>query len=324
MEGIAAIVKDCLAVDRYKNHILSLLSGCSLREILSKVRAHYDGLPSEADMHAEFNKRTDKGLFGKIIEYGFFGQKPNSKSTHDLACGVEIKACAFKVLRNGNVNAKERQTLGNCGNKNDYSTFSNIIKTPDFSKSSVFQKCKRFLLFIREGNPGKNLSFEILMNAKILFIIDVDLPHLPPEVKTILDDDYKIIRERIANQSVTQQSLQYLHTCSHGSGHGSTNMALAFTPKFITILTALNLAKLWNRPYEGMLVQKGASISLNRADFLVKTEATEITAPRRFKRKCPPPEKPEESEESEESEETEETELQTPRRFKRKRTEELL
>ena len=82
-------------------------------------------------------KKFDKGMLGKLIEQLFFGQEPNCNSEPDLLCGVDIKCTQFKKCYEG-LNAKERLTLTNVGNKSDYTTFKNIID------NSLFTKCKYF------------------------------------------------------------------------------------------------------------------------------------------------------------------------------------
>ena len=88
MFNISDIVIDEKQLEQYINH-MNLNKKPTVRETLSHAREICSGLPSEADIAEELknDKNTkDKGLFGKIIEYGLFGQKPNSNSSSDLLC----------------------------------------------------------------------------------------------------------------------------------------------------------------------------------------------------------------------------------------------
>ena len=100
----------------------------TINDVFEYARIICSGLPTHEELIKMFDTpKRDKGLFGKIIEYALFGQTPNSNSTSDLIyIGYDIKSCTFKSTKNGK-NAKERQTLTNCGNSINYNSFVNII-----------------------------------------------------------------------------------------------------------------------------------------------------------------------------------------------------
>ena len=107
------------------------------------------------------------------------------------------------------------------------------------------------------------------MTTPVLMSFFIDMDTLPVDIWSKLNNDYKLIRELICTKSLTQQGQKYLHVCSHGSGHGSKNKAMTFTPKFITMLVVLHLSKLQSISKERILVINGDSISLKKSDILM-------------------------------------------------------
>ena len=83
-------------------------SNKTINEIMIYARNICDGLPSNEELFILLKSDkniNDKGLFGKIIEYSLFGQKPNCNSNADLVnLGYDIKSCAFKSLKNNEKN----------------------------------------------------------------------------------------------------------------------------------------------------------------------------------------------------------------------------
>ena len=57
--------------------------------------------------------------------------------------------------KTGGKNAKERQTLTNCGNTTNYNSFKNIIENENFEDCECYKKCKRFILFVRNDDKQK-------------------------------------------------------------------------------------------------------------------------------------------------------------------------
>lgn len=232
-------------------------------ELFEYARTICSGLPSYEDLIKLFDtKKNDKGLFGKMIEYAMFSQLPNSNSNSDLIhIGYDIKSCAFKSTRNGK-NAKERQTLTNCGNTNNYTSFQNIIDNEYFEDCKYYNKIKKFILFIRDDNKCKHKLFDQILNERLLIIININLETLPNEIKNVLYDDYTMIRNCILNKSVSQKGQKYLHIHTHGQGHGSENRALGFKPKFITMIVGIKLSEMLS--IKDITIKKGNSLTINK------------------------------------------------------------
>uniref|UniRef100_A0A6C0B9C1 Uncharacterized protein n=1 Tax=viral metagenome TaxID=1070528 RepID=A0A6C0B9C1_9ZZZZ len=245
---------------------LNANKGKSLREWLNYARSICDGLPSEENMLAQLvseKSAKDKGLVGKIIEYGFFGQKPNSDSSPDIiALKCDIKSCAFKLFKKIGKNAKERQTLTNVGNTKNYDSFQNILDHEHFETCSYYAKSSQFLICIRDDDKKKMKTVEELMNQPMLLIVFVELETLPLEMRTIINSDYENIRQCVLEKRVSQKGQKYLHIHTHGAGHGSGNRAFGFTSSFITRVVALQLAELHQKKLEDILIESGKSISI--------------------------------------------------------------
>ena len=244
---------------------LNVNKGKLLREWLIYARSICDGLPSEENISTMFvrEKSTkDKGLVGKIIEFGFFGQKPNNNSSPDIsALNCDIKSCAFKLVKKLGKNAKERQTMTNCGNTKNYDSFKHIVDHEQFEHCPYYAKSRQFLLCIRNDDKKKMKTVEELMNQSMLLIVLVQLETLPLEMKTMIDEDYASIRQCILEKRVSQRGQKYLHIHTHGAGHGSGNRAFGFTSAFITRVVALQLAELHQKKIEDILIE-GKSVAI--------------------------------------------------------------
>jgi|LakMenEpi03Aug12_release.lakeMendotaPanAssembly.Ray.scaffolds.fasta_scaffold432120_2 hypothetical protein len=244
---------------------LNMNKGKPLRDWLNYARSICDGLPSEEyllSILVREKSTKDKGLVGKIIEYGFFGQKPNCDSAPDIgALNCDIKSCAFKSVKKLGKNAKERQTITNCGNTKNYDSFKNIVDHEVFSNCSYYAKSSQFLLCIRNDDKKKMKTVEEIMNQPMLLIVFVELETLPLEMKTMIDADYANIRQCVIEKRVSQRGQKYLHIHTHGAGHGSGNRAFGFTSAFITRVVALQLAELHQKKMEDILIE-GKSVAI--------------------------------------------------------------
>lgn len=245
----------------YGNFINSLIfknKNSTISDIYKLIKKNNPHLPSEEELKEEFdNPRStrDKGLVGKFIEYAFFGIKPNSDSKPDLDNGYDIKSCAFKQLKNGCKNAKERQTLTNC------SDYENLIENEEFKNCKYYNKCKKLVLFIRSDDKIKLKTYDQLLNQRLLLVVIVNLDFLPQEILSVINKDYELIRKCIINKKISQAGQQYLHIHKHGSKNSETR-ALGYTPKLITRLAAIALAELLNVDYEDIINEKGKSLSI--------------------------------------------------------------
>ena len=124
-------------INYFKGNSLELL-----REYAATKIPELNELPK-----TEFKPR-DKGGLGKYIELYLFGNTPNSISEPDLKKhGIDIKVTRFKILKkSGLYNAKERLTICNVGNTNDYSTFKDIVNNIDLKNTKAFKKMKDMIL----------------------------------------------------------------------------------------------------------------------------------------------------------------------------------
>ena len=255
----------------YLNKNIKNIKNKSLREIIQCARSICSGLPSEEELIKNLlsNKnKTDKGLTGKIIEYGLFGQKPNSDSSPDIIkLGYDIKTCAFKTLKNGGKNAKERQTLTNCGNTTNYETFNNISINEYFSECDYYKKCRSFILIVRNDDKIKFKTLDESLDQTMLCIMCFNIENLSTEICEIINNDYTMIRQTIYEKKVSQKGQKFLHIHPHGAGHGSGNRALGYTANFITLIVALNIAEIHKINIEDILIKKGNSISIKK-EFL--------------------------------------------------------
>lgn len=159
-------------------------------------------------------------------------------------------------------NAKERQTLTNCGSIN-YNSFQNIIDNEYFEYCKYYNKSKRFILFVRDDNKIKYNTLNQLLNTHLLIIINFDFETIPTEMKHTINNDYSMIRKSILEKNVSQKGQTYLHIHPHGNGHGSGNRALGFTPKFITIIVGIQLSELYKIYIKDIVIQKGNSITID-------------------------------------------------------------
>ncbi len=185
----------------------------------------------------------DKGSMGKIAEFFFFGQLPNSLPVPDLSWGADIKATHFKTNKQGHYNAKERLTITNCGDRNDYSTFHPIISSTDLKSYKDYPKIRRGVLFVFEHRRGKYNDFQENMNKSLLSCFAYDLEEMEIGISNQIDADFEHIKGTIRDGRITQAGQIFLHTAPHGAGHGSGTRAFAFTNKFVTKLVSIYTGK---------------------------------------------------------------------------------
>jgi hypothetical protein len=268
---IASIVKSAATLDDYTNRLNHFLKNNkkNISETLSYARTQCTGLPTEEELMMLKTDKSckDKGLFGKIIEYGLFGQKPNSDSSPDLVhLDCDIKSCVFKTLKNTGKKAKERQTLTNCGNTNDDDddSFKNIRDNENITDCKHYKKIGQFLLFVREDDGIKFKTFEQIMEQRLLVIVWFNIEHIPLEMRETINRDYAKIRQSILEKKVSQKGQEFLHIHPHGAGHGSGNRALGFTPNFITRMVALKLAELNKKNIEEVLLNTGKYVAIKK------------------------------------------------------------
>jgi hypothetical protein len=184
----------------------------------------------------------DKGSMGKMVEFYLFGQMPDTDPNPDLSWGADIKGTHFKILKRG-YNAKERLTITNCGDRNDYSTFEALVSTPDVRSCKYYPKIRRAVLCVFEHRGGKYDGLDENLSKKLLCCFAYDLEEMPEEITAQIDADFNHIQSTIRAGAITQAGQVFLHTAPHGSGHGSGTRALGFKNKFVTKLVSIYSGK---------------------------------------------------------------------------------
>lgn len=185
----------------------------------------------------------DKGSMGKMVEFYLFGQMPDTDPSPDLSWGADIKGTHFKTNKQGHYNAKERLTITNCGDRNDYSTFEALMSAPDVRSCKYYPKIRRGVICVFEHRGGKYNDLDENLTKTLLCCFAYDLEEMPEEITTQIDADFKHIQSTIRAGAITQAGQIFLHTAPHGSGHGSGTRALAFNNKFVTKLVSIYAGK---------------------------------------------------------------------------------
>lgn len=265
--NISDVISNEAIMNSYIQELNKYIKNKTSLEMINYARSICSGLPSEEELTQlkTLKNTNDKGLYGKILEYGVFGQKPNSDSNPDLVhLGYDIKSCAFKTLSNSGKNAKERQTITNCGDTKNYDSFKNICENEEFSKCNYYAKSKTFILFVRKDDKIIYKTFDQLLNQSMLTIVLFDIEKIPEEMINTIKADYSSIRKSIIEKKVSQKEQRYLHIHPHGAGHGSGTRALGFTPRFITMVVALQFSKIYKKNIEDIIIIKGKSVAVRK------------------------------------------------------------
>jgi len=250
---------DSMIIDRYfklyqiqndeavcSDYLKQLPTGSSFRETVS---AAFNLCPELQDFcnsnFPVFNGlgSRDKGSMGKMVQFFIFGQLPDTDPNPDLSWGADIKATHFKIIKNGHYNAKERLTITNCGDRNDYSTFSALVEAPTLQSSKYYPKIQRGVLFVFEHRGGKYNGLEENLEKTLLSCFSYNLESMPHDIIHQFNTDFDDIKEKIRAGAITQKGQVYLHTAPHGAGHGSGTRALGFKNKFVTKLVSVMAGK---------------------------------------------------------------------------------
>lgn len=174
------------------------LEGRTLREILLQetiniMRVHEQG---------------NKGRFGQKIEQYYFGYNPNSNSSADFPCGLELKATPLKILKNRMLTPKERLVC-------NIINFETIIHE-QWETSSFLAKNAETLL-IRYIDPRDSSISQL--DYKIL---DVQIHSIlnNADDKEQFEEDWNIIVNKIrAGEAhlLSESDTRYLGACTKGS-----------------------------------------------------------------------------------------------------------
>ena len=175
------------------------LAGKTLREVI----------PDEAitNIDSEFHEKG-KGRYGQKIEMYYFGYLPNSRSSSDFPCGLELKATPLRYKKNGELTPKERLVC-------NIINFMKIIH--ESWESSTFLDKNSDTLIIRYIDPiDKSISqldYEIF-DVQIFNIFDND-----NDAKQF-EEDWNFIVNKIRNceaHLLSESDTKYLGACTKGS-----------------------------------------------------------------------------------------------------------
>lgn len=177
------------------------LIGHTFEEVLS-----WDLSEIRKEYQADYDAKQRKGGLGNLIEEQYFGYKANSDSLPDFEeAGVELKVTPFEKKKDGGLRAGERLVLSMI----DY----NGPVEPDFYSSHIWSKCEVLLLiyYWRNKQLPSNLQYEIDY---------VSLFTPPAEDLKIIEDDYRIIIEKVAAgkaDELSESDTMYLGACTKGA-----------------------------------------------------------------------------------------------------------
>lgn len=146
-----------------------------------------------------------KGNFGQILEKYYFGYDPNSNSEPDFKeAGIELKSSPLKVLKNGEIRAKERMVLN----------IINYLKVynEEFESSSFWKKNAHLLLVFYLHDKNQDL---------LDFVIKlVDDWKYPEEDLIVIKHDWEVINKKIRDgnaHELSEGDTFYLGACTKGS-----------------------------------------------------------------------------------------------------------
>lgn len=188
------------------------LIGHTFEEVLS-----WDLSEIRKEYQANYDAKQRKGGLGNLIEEQYFGYKANSDSLPDFEeAGVELKVTPFEKKKDGALRAGERLVLSMI----DY----NGPVEPDFYSSHIWSKCEVLLLiyYWRNKQLSSNLQYEIDY---------VSLFTPPPEDLKIIEDDYRIITEKVAAgkaDELSESDTMYLGACTKGATKEKSTVPQAY------------------------------------------------------------------------------------------------
>ncbi len=150
------------------------------------------------------NLIKDKGIFGKVIETGFYGYPNNNKAEADFNnLGIELKVSGYIKNKNGTISAKERLVLS----KIDY----NSIINEEFDYSKLLFKNKKILIIWYEYEREKNAEDFVITSYQLYDMSGDEL---------IIKNDYEIIREKVLKgfaHLLSEGDTSYLGACIKGA-----------------------------------------------------------------------------------------------------------
>lgn len=171
---------DPISIEKFAQRLV----GKTFRTICEEDDLDFNNVVREkSGYEVNHENRKRKGALGEIIEERFFHYKCNSDSRPDFdKAGVELKVSPYKIIKKGNIVAKERLSITMI----DYFEVVN----ESFEKSHLWSKARLILLiyYLYKKEIKERLDYEIGY-AKLFSPPERDLK--------IIHHDYDIIIEKI-------------------------------------------------------------------------------------------------------------------------------
>lgn len=177
-------------------------------QLLLKAQEAHNKSFGEIDVNNRLYK-SQKGVFGHIIEESHFGYEINSNSEPDFKeLGIELKVTPIKENKNGSYSAKERLVLNIINYMEEYD------KT--FETSSFWIKNQKLLLMFYKWLPN--------VEPRDFKIIQSILYEYPEEDLIIIRRDWEKLN-RFINEGkahlLTEKEFEYLSPCTKGANKNS-------------------------------------------------------------------------------------------------------
>lgn len=228
------------------------LIGHTFEEVLS-----WDLSEIRKEYQADYDAKQRKGGLGNLIEEQYFGYKANSDSLPDFEeAGVELKVTPFEKKKDGALRAGERLVLSMI----DY----NGPVEPDFYSSHIWSKCEVLLLiyYWRNKQLSSNLQYEIDY---------VSLFTPPAEDLKIIEDDYRIITEKVAAgkaDELSESDTMYLGACTKGATKEKSTVPQAY---YNPSVKAMKRAFCYKNSYMTYVLNNYLAPSRERDESIIKS-----------------------------------------------------
>lgn len=189
---------DPISIESYAKKLI----GHTFKEVLNESKASR----VSDNVEGSYGNLSRKGGLGNLLEEEYFGYKANSSPEPDFPkAGVELKVSPYEKNKNGKLRAGERLVLGMI-------SYEEPIEE-DFYDSHAWQKCRLILLIYYFRNKA--------LESNLLYPIDFATLFTPPEEDLkIIEDDYKIIYDKISSgkaHELSEGDTMYLGACTKGA-----------------------------------------------------------------------------------------------------------
>ena len=157
------------------------------------------------ELNSEYKQYKGKGGFGQLLEKYYFGYEPNSDKEPDFKeAGLELKTCPLRILKKGELRAKERIVL-------NIINYLEVHKE-EFSTSSFWKKNKHLLIvFYFHDKLKEKIDLQIKL---------VDGWKFSTEDLLVIKKDWEYINKRIKDgkaHELSEGETNYLGACTKGA-----------------------------------------------------------------------------------------------------------